>query len=250
MRFEILDVGHGFCAWLRHDNGNVMLFDCGHKTDPEFRPSIYLPNQGIHRIERLFVTNYDEDHISDLPRLRARLSISILRRNKSISVSQLRELKRQSGPISDAMSSLLEMSDGYTSPVTDPPDFPRVTFTTYHNDYPVFRDTNNLSLVVFLTCNGTKFLMPGDLETAGWRALLANAAFRTELAGVHVFVASHHGRENGYCRELFDPCHPDVIIFSDSNIRHATQQMANTYAQHASGHHLQRAASPGSEHPE
>ena len=38
MNFQILDVGHGFCALLTADNGNIMLFDCGHKTAPEFRP--------------------------------------------------------------------------------------------------------------------------------------------------------------------------------------------------------------------
>ena len=29
MRFTIHDVGHGSCAHLKHDNGNVMLWDCG-----------------------------------------------------------------------------------------------------------------------------------------------------------------------------------------------------------------------------
>ncbi len=29
MNFTIHDVGHGFCASLIHQNGNVMLWDCG-----------------------------------------------------------------------------------------------------------------------------------------------------------------------------------------------------------------------------
>lgn len=235
MRFEILDVGHGFCAWLYHDNTNAMLFDCGHKTLPEFRPSQYLASQGIGRIDRFFVTNYDEDHISDLPQLRSQMSISILHRNTSISVPQLRALKQQTGPISAAMESFMRMADGYTGIATGTPAFPGVGYSVYQNEYPVFTDTNNLSSVIFLTCNGTKFVMPGDLENPGWQQLLANTSFRAELAGVQVFVASHHGRENGYCRDVFDCCNPNVIVFSDSPMQFASQEMANTYAQHASG---------------
>lgn len=235
MRFEILDVGHGFCAWLFHDNTNVMLFDCGHKSYPDVRPSRYLAGQGIRRIDRFFVTNYDEDHVSDLPSLMAQMSISILHRNTNISVDELRALKRQSGPISPAMESLLEMSNGYTSVVTDPPAFPGVDYSIYQNSYPQFTDTNNLSSVIFLTCNGTKFVMPGDLEGPGWRQLLGNAMFRSELSDVHVFVASHHGRESGYCPEVFECCRPNVFVFSDSPVQYASQEMANRYAQHANG---------------
>lgn len=235
MKFEILDIGHGFCAWLYHNNTNVMLFDCGHKAHPEFRPSQYLRSQGVYTIDRFFVTNYDEDHISDLPNIRTRMSVSILNCNGSISVPHLRALKRQSGPISTAMESLLNMCEGYTSAVTDPPAFPGVSYSVHHNEYPTFTDTNNLSSVIFLDCNGTKFLMPGDLEGSGWQELLQKPSFRAALDGVHVFVASHHGRENGYCREVFDYCSPNVIIFSDSPIQYASQEMATTYAQHANG---------------
>lgn len=235
MRLEILDVGHGFCAWLQADNGNTMLFDCGHKSHPELRPSVYLPSQGCHRVDLLFITNYDEDHISDLPRLSDRLPVSALHRNKSISPSQLRQLKLQSGPISEAMACLLGICESYTHDLTDPPVFPGISYTTYHNDYPEFTDTNNLSFVTFLACNGTTFLLPGDLETAGWRALLERASFRSDLARVGVLVAPHHGRANGYCAEVFDYCRPNVIIFSDSDIKHATQEMAGVYGQHANG---------------
>ncbi len=49
-------------------------------------------------------------------------------------------------------------------------------------------------------------------------------------------MASHHGRENGYCREVFDHTgQVAVVAFSDSPVQHATQEMATTYAQHARG---------------
>ena len=121
MRFTIHDVGHGFCAHLKHDNGNVMLWDCGHKADPEYRPSRFLPAAGISTVHRMFITNYDEDHISDLPNLRQAVHINVLHRNPSITPAQIRRLKEEGGPISPAMSSLLSMLNTYNQDVSNPP---------------------------------------------------------------------------------------------------------------------------------
>lgn len=50
-----------------------------------------------------------------------------------------------------------------------------------------------------------------------------------------MLIASHHGRESGYCAEVFDYCSPSVIVFSDGPIVHATQGMSDAYARHATG---------------
>jgi len=212
-----------------------MLWDCG--SSDSNRPSTFLPSSGVTNIDYFLVTNYDEDHISDLPNLRNQLNITSLFRNKSIDSTKLRQLKLTSGPISAAMTSMLNMVDSYTGgPLAPPPDFPNVSKAIFYNDYGQhFNDTNNISMVTFLQCGSTKFIIPGDLEISGWKGLLSNPSFANELKGVDVFLASHHGRENGYCADVFKHCKPDVFVFSDSNIKHATQEMANTYAEHASG---------------
>ena len=234
MKLTIHDVGHGACISLLHGNGNVMLWDCGHSNDN--RPSVFLPQMGVREVSKFIVTNYDEDHISDLVDLRREVELCILRRNKSIDASDLRQLKEQGGPISKAMNAMLAMMEEYTGSVDTPPEFPDVECAHYRNAFfKDFDDTNNCSLVTFLSCHGTKFVFPGDLERAGWKKLLENSSFRDDLAGVRYFVASHHGRESGYCKEVFDYCKPRAVIFSDSNIKYATQEMAATYGQHCSG---------------
>lgn len=241
MKFTVLDVGHGSCSFLQADNTNLMLFDCGHKSNPDVRPTPYLRGLGYQSVEILFVSNYDQDHISDLPRLRGELNVRSLGRNKSITADQLRALKlRQSGQISPAMDAMLNMIGEYTGGPLDPaPEFPGVTHHSYHNNHPFGNgdDTNNISLVTFLSVNGTTILLPGDIERAGWLLLLENENFARRLASVNIFIASHHGRENGYCHEVFADygCRPDVFVFSDSNIKYATQEMANTYAGWANG---------------
>jgi beta-lactamase superfamily II metal-dependent hydrolase len=192
---------------------------------------------GVNAISRLFITNYDEDHISDLPRLLDAVPVLLLHRNVGISPEQLYRLKLESGPISTAMTSLLGMMSAYnTGPPTLPPAFPDVQWSCYHHNYGrLYSDTNNLSLVTFLQCRNKRFFIPGDLEALGWRGMLQNPDFLRDLAGVDVFIAPHHGRESGYYRDAFDFCSPEVIVFSDGPMIHATQEMANTYGAHARG---------------
>ena len=232
MRFEILNVEHGSVAYAVASDGSVLLFDCGYS--PSCRPSEYLYNRGIRVIRRLFITNYDEDHIGDLPWVRQNLFIEILTRNPSLTSAQLRALKIP--PISTAMRELLNMIDSYTGWVsTQQLEPPGLRVWTFYNNYPHFEDTNNLSLLTFLEIGGTLFALPGDLERAGWIALLSNPQVCEFLRHVNVFVASHHGRESGYCREVFDYCRPSLIVFSDGPVLHDTQRMASTYGQHATG---------------
>jgi beta-lactamase superfamily II metal-dependent hydrolase len=236
VRFEILNVEHGFCAYAVGNDGGVLLFDCGHGQAS--RPSTYLPARGIRSIRRFFVTNYDEDHISDLVAVRQNLYLEVLTRNASMTSAQIRSLKTP--PISRAISELLGMVDSYTGNVAPhqlEPEGLQVWF--FHNQYPSFSDTNNLSLLTFLDVGTVSFVLGGDLEHPGWTQLLRNPQVQSLLRRVDVFVASHHGRESGYCPEVFEYCKPRLVVMSDGPIQHDTQFMASTYAQHASGERFQ-----------
>jgi len=128
---------------------------------------------------------------------------------------------------------LLEMMETYTAPVISPPEYPNIEFEVFCNNSPDFTDTNNLSLVLFLHFPGLSVVFPGDLEKPGWRTLLQSQIFRGHLFRVNVFIASHHGRESGYVKEVFDVCHPDIVIISDESMQFDTQE--NCYGNHAKG---------------
>jgi len=233
MEIKIFDVLHGFCAYIIADNGNVILIDCGYNEETNFRPSNYLVNNRCAGIERLIISNYDEDHIDDLPNLRKVLSVDVLHRNRTISADELEKLKLKAGPIQPGMQSLLDMIRIYTSDVVNPPEFPGVELVTFHNNFPLFDDTNNLSLVTFLYYRDIHIVFPGDLEKKGWLSLLAGKSFQEELKRVNIFIASHHGRESGYCSDVFEYCKPEIVIISDEPIQYDTQ--STSYDQHASG---------------
>jgi beta-lactamase superfamily II metal-dependent hydrolase len=232
MEFHVFDVGHGFCALLVADNGNVVLFDCGH-DDAAFRPSVYLPSQGISTVHDFHLSHFDSDHVSDLPNLRARVAINQITRNVTMPAVQIRQQKLQSGPLDAGLASAIQVHEAYTAPVVAPPNFPGIETSVYCNRYPLFSDTNNLSMVTFLHSNGFHAVVPGDLEAAGWRELLKDEAFRSHLRRTNVFIASHHGRENGYCPEVFNFCSPEIVIISDSEKQYDSQE--HNYDQHATG---------------
>ena len=223
MKFEILDVEHGFSAYAIGEDGSVIMFDCGRSQ--RLQPSDYLEQQEIRVIHNLFITNYDEDHIGDLPNVYNTFKVKVLTRNDSVDSDSLQKIK--SAPLSPAMQLLLGMVEVYTGPVlAKDRKIPGVSTTTFFNDYPTFTDTNNLSLLTFLDIGGTSFVLPGDLERNGWLALLEKPAVRIRLSNVNVFVASHHGRESGYCSQVFDWCKPSLVVMSDGPIKHGTQEMA------------------------
>lgn len=232
MRFKLFDVGHGFCAYVVAGNGNVMVFDCGGDGR---RPCDLLWNDGIRGIQHLLITNFDEDHICDLPATTRRLYVQWLHRNGTISPAELRRLKLQGGPISPAMELLLSMLGSYCDTQSRPPPLPGINFRNYYNSYREFAGTNNLSLVTVLDVGGVRFLLPGDLEGPGWRALLRRSDFLTELRSVDAFVASHHGSESGYCEEVFDHCHPRLIILPDSEECGPDAATRRRYERHAGG---------------
>lgn len=63
--------------------------------------------------------------------------------------------------------------------------------------------------------------------------MLTKLEVKNWLQKTNIFIASYHGRENGYHPEIFKYCRPYCIIFSDKSVIHDTQKnMAATYAKH------------------
>jgi beta-lactamase superfamily II metal-dependent hydrolase len=237
MKLEIFDVEHGQCALLTDVNGQRLMLDCGHNSSTGWRPSTHLAKMGVQTLDWLVVTNYDEDHVSDLPNLRNQVVIKLLSRNKSVNGASLKLLKSEHG-CGKGIDELSGMLDRYVGTATNLPSFGGMNLKTFCNNYPAdFDDENNLSLVTILSWPNFKICFPGDMEKAGWQKLLQRKDFRTAMSDVDVLVASHHGRESGYCDELFSQTgmKPKIIIISDEKIQYKSQEMVKWYGTKATG---------------
>lgn len=235
MILRVWDVEHGACAMLHHlkgqYSGKLAMIDSGSTSN--WRPSNYIRND-LNRttLDYLFITNADQDHMSDLRGLiDAGLSVPVLFRNPSYTGEQMRKIKLKSGPLTaDAELYVASCSSPNVS-VNESfnPNMGGITVSRFWNVYPNFTDTNNLSMAVFISFSGFKILFPGDLEKAGWRGMLQNQDFLKELRGTEILVASHHGRESGFCQEVFDHFTPSAVVISDKPIQHETQRTVPDY---------------------
>jgi len=57
-----------------------------------------------------------------------------------------------------------------------------------------------------------------------------------QLKGVTVFVASHHGRESGYCEDVLNLCpNLQVVVISDKKKGYQSQETVDRYRRYARG---------------
>jgi beta-lactamase superfamily II metal-dependent hydrolase len=235
MRLIVWNVEHGACAMVQHANGTyggrLAMIDSG--CTESWRPSIYIKQMlGRSVLDYLFITNADQDHMSDLQGLwDAGIQVPVLYRNPSYTGEQMRQIKRLSGPLTNDAERYVTACTQYNAPLTEPFDLHMsgITSSVFWNPYPSFTNTNDLSLVIFIKYRNFKILFPGDLEKAGWHVLIQRQDFRSELAGTDILVASHHGRENGYCEDIFRYFTPSAVVISDKPIQHETQNMVPDY---------------------
>lgn len=231
MYLRIFDVEHGACAMVFAPSGQrLAMIDSGDNSTTGWRPSKFIKN-GLQRnvLDYLFITNADQDHISDLEGLwEVGVAVKVLFRNRSPEPSILRRIKEAVcgllGLTKD-MERYLTIHRDYVHPVEVPfnDGMDGVTCEVFSNKHPQFSDTNNLSLVVFITYGNFTICFPGDLEEEGWLALLKDPQFVAALKRTTILVASHHGRANGYCAEIFEHFTPRAVVISDKSIEYQTQ---------------------------
>ncbi|MBM3206668.1 MAG: MBL fold metallo-hydrolase [Candidatus Staskawiczbacteria bacterium] len=242
MNVKIFDVDQGNAALIISPMGHTILLDCGHNSDTGFRPSQYLRGLGIDGFEKnldlLVLSHADQDHISDIHNV-SRLNPAVLARNADVSPQRIRQVKIETaGFVEPEVEQYIALQERYNSPIFVP-NWGGVILEYFRNDPINFEDLNDLSLVTFARYGNTGLVLPGDLSKQGWDYLINNHPqkdlFRENLKKTNIFVASHHGREDGYSEEIFKFCQPDIIIFSDKGIEHDTQLTQNLYAKHAKG---------------
>lgn len=220
-RFQIItfDVEHGNCHVLRTPSDQVIMIDAGSKAD--FSPSYHLyENWGVKNLRWLTVTHHDSDHLTDINYIDEYVTPITLER-PTLTSDQLLQLYDEefSGPL----EAFLEFEKRYylrVPPMGDPSyDWGGVKFATFSNEFGDLDNPkiNDLSIVTFAHYMGWNFIFPGDLERSGWLKLMQVKEFNEWLGAVDIFIASHHGRDAGYCDEIFKICHPHLTIISDKS---------------------------------
>jgi beta-lactamase superfamily II metal-dependent hydrolase len=229
MKIEIFNVRHGHCTVITAPNGRRIMLDCGTRWDDDdfWTPSLHYFGE---RFEYVIPLNLDEDHLADFGNVQKNCQVATIMTNLSIGPREFAEMKKAG--MGRGTTAYYNWLTGLPQPGGGSglsPDFGAMEVRGYRNSYGAFTKSNDLSLAIFVKMGAFKILFAGDLEGPGWCGLLKDSQFVAELASVTVLVASHHGRRSGCHDPLFDHMTPHIVIISDDEKQHDTQETHGYY---------------------
>jgi beta-lactamase superfamily II metal-dependent hydrolase len=219
MKVITFDVEHGSSHIIRTLNDQVFMIDAG--STENFSPALHiLNNWGTKYVRWFTLTHHDADHLTDIDKIAENLQVMTLDQ-PLLDEAQLSQLYTEE--FSTPLEVFLEFRKQFifpALPISHPSyDWGGVQFAAFGNKFTDFENPNinDLSIATFAHYMGWTFMFPGDLEVPGWKKLLEIPEFCEWLKRVDVFITSHHGRESGFCEEVFSYCSPRIFIMSDKS---------------------------------
>ena len=221
--FLFFDVQHGHATYIKFPSGRHWFIDLGQgsiqDTNETFSPLSHMRYRyGVTELDNLVITHPHHDHIVDLKHLKLAVArvvtaprhltdVDVRGGNRDEDMEAVEQyialLARFSYPLPQGASPTLSNNTG------------GVTVEQFFPNRLARTNLNNHSVVTVLSYAGTKVLIPGDNEAPSWRELLEDPAFVRALNGTDILLAAHHGREAGYCADIFQHFTPCLTIVSD-----------------------------------
>jgi beta-lactamase superfamily II metal-dependent hydrolase len=160
-----------------------------------------------HSLTKLIVTHPHDDHIGDVETVKEKCPPALLLRQKY----DWEDVKTAEADY-DNLDTYRDWQSTYnTTPFVFPDYGIKVESFMLSPEQAKAVDEskyiNNSSIVTIVTVTGTqhleKFLFGGDMETAGWEALLKQPRFKEAVKGVDFYIVSHHGHQSGFSEALY-----------------------------------------------
>ena len=234
LRIRIHNVGHGQAVHVFTPVGQTVVIDLGCSTD--FSPLRWLKER-TSTIDHLTITHPHGDHIDEILLLeKMGFTVRQFWRPKWFPKDKVYE--QNQGSYEGELDAYFEMSDRYTIPIEEnervgnPSISGGVSIKKYASKSCGFSNINNHSGVTVIDYQGVTVVIPGDNEQASWSELMKERDFATAMNRANVFMASHHGRESGYCAEIFTE-KPDLCVVSDGRVQDTDARQRYSY--HAKG---------------
>ncbi len=242
LEIVVWDVQHGNAIYMKTPNDKNIMFDIGtgsHTNKTEFSPLSYLKHKWqVDRLDYLVISHPHADHIKDIPNMiELGLEPKVLLRPNYID-SELINSSNQDEYL-NLVKLYLQLDRTYRFPLSaeldpsNPLNYGGVQMSFFGQSKSGTKNLNNYSIVSVIKYANEKIIIPGDIETAGWKALLESKDFQQAIVGTTIFIASHHGREAGFHGDVFKYFKPDLVIVSDGP--ETDTSVTNKYNNYAQG---------------
>ena len=216
LNVTMLDVGQGECVGIETREHHVYLVDAGStskKKTGQYQIIPWLKYIGTQSVEGIFITHWDEDHISAVGEL--------LEWSKSSRVKIRRIFLPDVALKDEVLETLLQqieeanVSVEYLSAGEYMTDGALQISCLHPYAKKVPEDRNDASLVLRLSQGDFQMLLTGDLEKSGedWLVEQARPATQNPLRCT-ILDAGHHGASNATGEALLDLAQPGVVLIS------------------------------------
>ncbi|MDE7417705.1 MAG: DNA internalization-related competence protein ComEC/Rec2 [Lachnospiraceae bacterium] len=212
-----LDVGQGDCIWIESAKGEHFLVDGGSTSESKvgtYTIIPYLKYKGVAKLDAVFLTHLDSDHISGV--------MEMLEGNSDDMEIEISRVCISESVIEDAAyEKLAALCDEREIPIYrlkagDGIEARGLRFEVLHPQGDYETDSRNAySLVMKLeTRDGVTALLTGDVEADGERAASEKLRGIADFAGIDIYKASHHGSRYSNTEELISLIKPELAIIS------------------------------------
>lgn len=209
LQITMLDVGQGDCNYIETENGRNYIIDGGSsqiKQVGKYRILPFLKSKGRQRVDAIFISHSDEDHINGIIELiEAEFEIGqvILPElvNKSEAYLQLEDVIRQARiPIRYIQKGDKIIEQEFVIQCLHPE--PKFSYSS----------ENAYSTVLKVLYEDTTILFTGDVENEGEEALCES--IKQEPCKVDILKVAHHGSKNSNTEELIARIEPNLSLIS------------------------------------
>ena len=207
----VLDVGQGDCIFIRGPEGGCYLVDGGSSdvgSPGQYRIEPFLKSQGVGRLDYVWVTHGDEDHVNGIEELLKRQKIGV----------SVGALILPPGEVWDErLGELGQMAKKAGVKVYSMK--PETSIREKDMEITCLGPSgsvlpgNEASLILALNYQSFDMLLTGDVEGEGEKALTDRIRKEPEKTW-EVLKASHHGSKNSTGGEFLEAANPEYTIIS------------------------------------
>ena len=211
---NMLDIGQGDCFVVNDGNKNIYISDCGSTTVDAVGKKRLLPflkSKGWSRVNTIFVSHMDKDHVNGVNDLLkcheiaiGKIVISESYKSEKLNCSELEELK--------TLAAKREVKLFYMKKGDEIRQGELRFKCLYPTEDEVIEDQNEASIVMRMDYKGLSVLFTGDIASSTEAQVLKHTD--REALDCDILKVCHHGSKNSSSLDFLEAVDPGIYLVS------------------------------------